>query len=148
MSFICFVYKTSIEAAKAAELTMGVDHQPDASGRTLVPFVTDKGPRVGAILARAGIIAQFELWKSFAASVSYPFNKKQADRYSFPSEKEKSTLLEIVDMRNSLTHEITIANDPTMRQLVEYAYKCQYLAKQAALAANKSSKRVPHSGAA
>lgn len=50
--------KTSIESAKAAELTLGADYRPDPSGKTSVPTVLGT-LRTNALVSRLGIIAQF-----------------------------------------------------------------------------------------
>lgn len=129
---IPLLIRTSIESAKAAELVMGKNHLPDKDGKTIIPFVNKTNPRPGAILARAGIISQFELWKEFAKPLGYPTNEHKAEKYVFNSLDEKDLLLSIVSRRNSLTHEIKTQNDSNMRELVEYAYSCHFLAKKAA----------------
>lgn len=123
--------KTSIESAKAAELTMGSDYRPGPSGKTLVPFV--QGPlRTNALVSRLGIIAQFELWKDYAKSVGYPINEKQAQKFTFKNPEELPELIAMIQRRNELVHEVTVSNDPTMREFIEFTYICQFLAKCAA----------------
>jgi len=121
--------KTSLEAGKAAELFMGPDYEGRSLGKTPVPFVTEDAPRVGAIIARAGIVTQFELWKEYASKSRYPYNRKQMEAWTFSDPKEQEILENVVNRRNELTHEISTHNDPTVRELVEYGYKLQWLAK-------------------
>lgn len=120
--------KTSIESAKAAELTIGTDYRPDPSGKTPVPSVLGT-LRTNALVSRLGIIAQFELWKGFAQSAGYPINAKQAQKFSFRKPDELQELIALVQRRNELVHEVKAANDPSMREFVEFTYACQYLAK-------------------
>lgn len=123
--------KTSIESAKAAELTMGRDYQPGPSGKTAVPLVV--GPlRANSLVSRLGIIAQFELWKDFARSAGYPTNEKQAHKFAFKSPQELPELVALVQRRNELVHEVKAANDPNMREFIEFTYICQFLGKCAA----------------
>jgi hypothetical protein len=123
--------KTSIESAKAAELTMGTDYRSGPSGKTPVPSVLG-ALRSNALVSRLGIIAQFELWKDFARSAGYPINENQAQKFSFRKPDELHELVSLVQRRNQLVHEVKAANDPTMREFVEFTYGCQYLAKCAA----------------
>ena len=74
--------KISIEAAKAAELVMGQHFKPNSSGKTKIPTVNDKDHRIGCIIARAGIISQFELWKSYAATRRLPCFQKAGRKVS------------------------------------------------------------------
>jgi len=79
-----------------------------------------------------GIIAQFELWKGFAKSTGYPINEKQAQKFSFRRPEELQELVALVQRRNELVHEVKAANDPSMREFVEFTYICQFLASCAA----------------
>ena len=124
--------KTSLESGKAAELVMGNYYKGNDSGKTPIEFANGVSPRVEATVARSGIISQFELWKEFASLVGFPISRKQAKRFTFNSELERETLFELVDLRNELTHEVTIDNDPTMKRFVEFSYSCRWLATQAA----------------
>ncbi len=128
---IPLVIRSSLEAGKAAELAMGKDHRPNDDGSTRIPLVS-RGIRTGQIIARLGIISQFELWKEFARPLGYPINEKQAKSYSFSDSTERDTQSGLVRRRNQLTHEISANNDPTMRELVDFAYSCHYLALKAA----------------
>lgn len=119
--------RTSIEGGKAAELVLGKGHKPDEGGRTRIPFADGKGPRPGAIIARAGIIAQFELWKAFVKPLGYPTNEHKAAKHTFSDAEEAELMFKLVDDRNRLTHEIATRTDPTMRGLVEFAYACIFL---------------------
>ncbi len=131
------IIKTSLEHAKAAEIAMDSCEkfriQRDKRGPQLkVPLVVDQQMRTGPIVARSGIIAQFELWKSFVQPLNYPFNKRRAEGHKFKSTDEQDALMHIIDRRNELTHEITVLNDPNMREYVEYVCHCHFLARTAA----------------
>lgn len=128
---IPLIIRSSIEAGKAAELVMGQDHHPSKDGRTRVPLISH-GIRTGQIVARIGIISQFELWKDFVRPLGYPINEKQAKSFKFSHPQECETQRDLVRRRNELTHEISAHNDPTMRELVDFAYSCHYLAQKAA----------------
>jgi hypothetical protein len=130
---IPLVIRSSLEAAKAAELIMGRDYRPNESGKTRIPMVSNE-IRTGQIIARMGIVSQFELWKNFVARLSYPINAKQAESYTFRDLEESAAQRQIVRRRNELTHEIKASNDPTMRELIEFAYLCHFLARRAARA--------------
>ena len=86
---------------------------------------------MGATIARSGILAQFELWKSFAKRCGYPINRKQAAVFAFGSDQERDVVGFVVDVRNTLTPEVSEATDPTLRRIVEYAWECRYLARRA-----------------
>ena len=122
--------KTSKESQQAAYVAMGDLPKLHTAAGVKVPLLNGNHPRVEGILARAGIIAQFELWKTFVKQFpGYPFNRKQADKYVFAHDQEKSLLLALIDDRNALTHEIESENDPSMRRLVNYAWECQHVAR-------------------
>ncbi|MDX5935883.1 hypothetical protein [Acidithiobacillus thiooxidans] len=132
--------KTSLEAGKAAELAMGSNYAGHPTGKIPISFLDGSSPRVGAVIARAGIVVQFELWKDYARLVSYPFNKKQMKGWTFLDKREEPNLEYAINRRNELTHEPMPANDPNMRELVEFCSKLHWLAKMAAsYMANKSS---------
>ena len=123
--------KTSIELAKAAEMALGKTPEGHDQGKVTSRFLGKTGPRVDEIIARNGIIVQFELWKSFVGPLGYPINEKQAAKYTFKEAYERALLAKLVRRRNELTHEPKLANDPTCREYVEFAHSCRCLAIQA-----------------
>ncbi|KRG63377.1 hypothetical protein ABB26_12525 [Stenotrophomonas humi] len=95
-----------------------------------VPFSNGNSPRIEGVLARAGIIAQFELWKSYATQFpGYPTNLKAAKKHSFVHPEEERLVTNLISIRNRMTHEIDVTNDPTTRMLVNYTWECQHIAK-------------------
>lgn len=97
-----------------------------------IPNLSTAPERSGAIVCRAGIVAQFELWKQFALARAYPSNLKDARRHGekgrFSCSNEQSMLNEVIDLRNALTHEPDLATDPDAKALVEYTNKLHHLA--------------------
>lgn len=122
--------KTSLEAAKAAELVMGQGYKPNPLRKTPIQFSSTSGPRVEETVARLGIITQFEVWKEFAQCHGYPINIKRAKNFEFSSEAESEILIGLINVRNSMTHDIEIETDPTMKQFVEFSYDCRWLASK------------------
>lgn len=124
--------RSSKEAMQAAWVALGDSPAEQEPGKIRVPHANRSDPRTGGILARAGVIAQFELWKSYVRQLpDYPFSKKAADRYTFGDIDEERTVRGLIDLRNCLTHEIDPNSDPSMERLVSYAWECQLMAKLA-----------------
>lgn len=122
--------KTSKEAQRAAFVAMGEFPPSSSDVGVKVPVLNGKDPRIGAILARAGIIAQFELWKAFVRQYpDYPFNLKDARKYTFAHAQEREIVFGLIEDRNALTHEIRTSIDPTMRRLVDYTWESQHVAQ-------------------
>lgn len=125
-----FVVRSSKEAMRAAWVACGQPPHPMDPKGVKVPFANGNNPRVEGVLARAGIIAQFELWKSYALQFSgYPTNLKAANKHNFMHPEEALHVKHLIEVRNLMTHEIETSNDPTMRMLVDYTWECQHMAK-------------------
>ncbi len=109
-------------------------------GETMkVPLTDPTTPRAGGIIARAGIITQFELWRDFVAPLGYPFNRKRAKSHEFADPDEQRLLLSLIDTRNEMTHEPALHNDPDARRLVDYTNECHHMARWAAAWAQNRS---------
>ncbi|WP_152982667.1 hypothetical protein [Stenotrophomonas humi] len=125
-----FGVRSSREAMRAAWVACG--HTPETANTdgVKVPFSNGNSPRIEGVLARAGIIAQFELWKSYATQFpGYPTNLKAAKKHSFVHPEEERLVTNLISIRNRMTHEIDVTNDPTTRMLVNYTWECQHIAK-------------------
>lgn len=124
--------KTSIEAAKAAEVALGRDPPRDERGAVRVPMVSGTSFRSGAVIARGGIIGQYELLKAFLRPRGYPLSKREREGYTEFVCGEEDRLIALADRRNDMTHEPDPNNDPSLRELVEYVWECHELARLAA----------------
>lgn len=125
-----FVVRSSKEAMRAAWVACGRPPQAIDQKGVKVPFTNGNNPRIEGVLVRAGIIAQFELWKQYALQFpGYPTNLKAASRHSFGHLDEERLVKHLIGVRNRMTHEIETSNDPSMRMLVDYAWECQHIAK-------------------
>lgn len=124
------VIKTSKESAMAAWVALGDAPEKSECGSVRVPHADGRGPRIEGVLARAGIIAQFELWKSYALQFpGYPTHLKAARVHHFATKSEADMVTGMIDLRNTLTHEVEVQTDPTVRRLVDYAWECQHIAR-------------------
>lgn len=128
---IPFCIATSIEQRAAAGIVKGPNPPKNEKGGVRIEFVTES-VRINSIMARFGIISQFELWKSFAAEHKWPINKKQCESYAFANQEVKTRLLSLIERRNSLTHEVKAENDPTMRELIEFYWSCKWVSTELA----------------
>ncbi|WP_329754412.1 hypothetical protein [Stenotrophomonas maltophilia] len=122
---------TGNEFARAIHLVTG---KPISEHENLrLPGVGNGSQRVEAIIARSGIISQFELWKKFAKPRRYPTDgaaaKAHAKHGRFHSDGERGMLEEVVKDRNRMTHEPNYLDDPTARSLVDYTNKLHHLAR-------------------
>lgn len=122
--------RSSRASMMAARVVYGDKPQSAGGGKLLIPFADSRGPRIEAVLARAGIIAQFELWKAYVIQFpGYPTNLKAARRYDFSTTEEEKFVSHLIELRNLMTHDVDIHNDPTARRFVEYTWECQYAAR-------------------
>jgi hypothetical protein len=139
------VIKTSKEAMRAAWVAVGDMPQGSNADSVRVPHADGRGPRIEGVLARTGIITQFELWKSYASQFpGYPTNLKAARNYQFSTTAEADIVTGMIELRNTLTHEVDVRTDPTLRRLVDYAWECQHIAKwMTALYASKDASTAP-----
>ncbi|MCF3525777.1 hypothetical protein [Stenotrophomonas maltophilia] len=130
LSIPAYLY-TGNEFARAIELVTG---QPISENEGLrLPGVGTGPRRIEAIIARSGIISQFELWKKFAKPRRYPTDGAAAKSHEklgrFYSNDEREMLEGVVKDRNRMTHEPNHLDDPTVRDLVDYTNKLHHLAK-------------------
>lgn len=139
------VIKTSKEAMRAAWVAVGDMPEGLDAESVRLPLANGRGPRIEGVLARTGIITQFELWKSYASQFpGYPTNLKAARNYQFSAPAEADMVTGMIDMRNKLTHEVDVQTDPTLRRLVDYAWECQHIAKwMTALYAARDAGKTP-----
>jgi succinate dehydrogenase flavin-adding protein (antitoxin of CptAB toxin-antitoxin module) len=126
---IPLLVKTSLAAAKAAEVALGMDPPRDERGGVRVPMVTGKSFRIGAVIARGGIIGQYELLKAFLKPRGYPLSRKDRENYTQFLQEEEGRLVALVNRRNDMTHEPDPSNDPDLRELVDYVWECHDLAQ-------------------
>lgn len=122
---------TGNEFARALHLVTG---RPISENEGLrLPGVGVGIQRIEAIIARSGIISQFELWKKFAKPRRYPADGAAAKAHAklgrFHCDDERKMLEEVMKIRNRMTHEPNHLDDPTARNLVDYTNKLHHLAK-------------------
>lgn len=128
----------------AAWVACGDTPEGASGGRVRVPFANSRGPRIEAVLARAGIIAQFELWKAYVSQFpDYPTNLVASRKHCFSAVEEEQLVEGLIDLRNRMTHEVDINNDPTARRLVDYTWECQHIAKWVTRRAQRSAQGPP-----
>lgn len=136
--------RSSRVAMMAAWVACGDAPERASNGGVKVPFTDDRSPRVEAVLARAGIIAQFELWKAYVSQFpDYPTNLKAARIYRFSNEQEEKLVNGLIDLRNRMTHEVDIKNDPSARRLVDYTWECQHMAEWVTRLYHHKAKGLP-----